>query len=148
MNKQLLVSAVLTFGLQTVAEATSPGDTEALFGLGSIAAASEDAIWGIGRRAVQPQITPPAAPEADADVIGLSDLEAAFWVCDYVATTRGVEATPVAICGAVYDELKTVKFAGDFGELLDWWKQNKLTEHRKIASDHGDATVERIDMHY
>jgi hypothetical protein len=148
MKKQLLIAVVLAFGLQGAAGANSPGDAEAMLELPAAGAESADATWGIGRRVAQPQTSVSGAWQEDAGVAALADLEMAFWLCDYVASTRGVEATPIAICGAVYDELKTVKFAGDFGELLAWWKQNKLIEHRKIASDHGDGTVERIDIRY
>jgi hypothetical protein len=78
----------------------------------------------------------------------LAELETAFWACDYTATTRGVDATPVAICSAVYDELKSAKFAGDFGELLAWWKENKAAEHQRIAAGQPKAAVERVDTSF
>ena len=67
-----------------------------------------------------------------ATTLSLSDLEEAFWACDYAAATRGVGATPVAWCMAVTDELKQQKFGGDFLELLGWWRQNKLATHAKL----------------
>jgi hypothetical protein len=148
MKKQLLVLLVLSLGLQGVAEAKSPADEEAIAEQALLAAESQDATWGIGRRTVQPQTSRPAEPQTNTEVIAVAELEAAFWLCDYIATNRGVEATPVAICGAVYDELKAVKFAGDFGELLAWWKQNKVVEHRKIASDQRDGTGEQIEIRF
>ncbi len=71
-----------------------------------------------------------AFPESAA---GASELERAFWVCDYVATTRGVDATPIAHCSAVTDALKNERFGGDFSELLAWWQRNKPAEHAALA---------------
>ena len=72
-----------------------------------------------------------AAPTSELASAKLSDLETAFWVCDYVATTRGV--SDIAACTAVYEALKDRKFAGDFDALVAWWRQNKLTQHQNIA---------------
>ena len=66
-----------------------------------------------------------------ADLSGIQ-LEQFFWVCDYVATTRGVHATPATACVEVTDELKRRKFAGDFEQLLGWWRRNKNAEHRRL----------------
>jgi hypothetical protein len=148
MKTQLLALLALTVGLQGVAAAASPVDAEAMFQRVPLLAETKDETWGIGRRVAQSEPSWSAAAEADAGATVVADLEAAFWVCDYIATTRGVEATPIAICGAVYDELKAAKFAGDFGELLAWWKQNKVVEHLKIASEQPEATVGRIDIRY
>jgi hypothetical protein len=71
--------------------------------------------------------------QARDGVLRLAELEKAFWVCDYVATTRGVHAAPVAICSAVTDEIKNAKFGGDFEELLKWWRQKKPSEHQRLA---------------
>ena len=68
-----------------------------------------------------------------------------FWACDYIATTRGVDAAPVALCSEVYDELKTVRFGGDFSELLAWWKENKPAQHERIAREEHEA-VDRVDL--
>jgi hypothetical protein len=61
----------------------------------------------------------------------LTDLESAFWVCDYLATTRGV--SDIGTCTAIYDALKERKFAGDFDRLVDWWRQNKGAQHQRMA---------------
>ena len=61
-----------------------------------------------------------------------ADLERAFWICDYTATTHGLDAAPVDVCTAVTDELKNGRFDGDFLKLLAWWQQNKPIEHRKL----------------
>jgi hypothetical protein len=62
----------------------------------------------------------------------LTDLETAFWVCDYLAITRGV--SDIGTCTAIYDALKERKFAGDFDRLVDWWRQNKVAQHQRVAS--------------
>ena len=46
------------------------------------------------RALAQEQAQPPLVTQAS--VLSPADLERAFWLCDYVATTRGVHATPVA----------------------------------------------------
>ena len=75
-----------------------------------------------------------SSPRAHSVALSGAGLEEVFWVCDYVATTRGVGAAPAALCEAVYDEIKATKFGGDFGLLLTWWQQNKPAEHDKLAN--------------
>jgi hypothetical protein len=74
----------------------------------------------------------PAADSGPLDV-DMVELEQAFWACDYVATTSGVQATPVAACRYVTEELKVRKFGGSFGQMLEWWRANKPAAHRRIA---------------
>jgi hypothetical protein len=62
----------------------------------------------------------------------LTDLETAFWVCDYLAITRGV--SDIGTCTAIFDALKERKFAGGFHRLVDWWRQNKVAQHQRVAS--------------
>jgi hypothetical protein len=64
----------------------------------------------------------------------LAQLERAFWQCDYAATVGGVDATPVALCSVITDDLKQQKFGGDFLEMLGWWRSNKSAEHGKLAA--------------
>ena len=79
-----------------------------------------------------------AAPPADPPVViaerPLDELERAFWVCDHTATTQGIEATPIALCSAVFDALRDEKFGGDFARLLAWWQQNKAIEHTRLTA--------------
>ena len=78
--------------------------------------------------------TPPVAPlPAQAEEAPLAKLEDAFWACDYVATTQGIQATPAAVCRYVTEELKQQKFSGSFGQMLEWWRANKPAAHRRIA---------------
>jgi hypothetical protein len=67
-------------------------------------------------------------------VVSLADLEDAFWVCDYTATTRGPEGSDLTVCTAVYEAIKERKFGGDFDGLLDWWRQNKVVRHDALAA--------------
>ncbi len=60
------------------------------------------------------------------------DLERGFWVCDYVATTHGVEATPATLCSTIVEELKLRKFGGDFEAMVEWWRENKVVEHQRL----------------
>ena len=81
--------------------------------------------------AQQPQRTS-AAPTSQLSSARLTDLENAFWVCDYLATTRGT--IDIAACTAVYEAVKERKFAGDFEKLVAWWRQNKVAQHQNIAA--------------
>ena len=74
------------------------------------------------------------APDEYVATLHVSDLEHAFWVCDYTATSRGVHATPMALCAAVTDQLKKVRFGGSFEDMLAWWRKNKPAEHGKLDS--------------
>ena len=69
---------------------------------------------------------------AAAETPLVPDLEHGFWVCDYVATTHGVEATPAHLCSTIIEELKTRRFGGDFEALVEWWRANKVVEHQKL----------------
>jgi hypothetical protein len=134
---------LLTFGLQGLAEAAYPADADGVASRDTVHTERPDATWGIGRRIAA---APASLASAEEDAaLTLAGLEKAFWACDYVATVRGVDATPVAVCTAVYDDLKDAKFAGDFRELLEWWKLNKAAEHAKLAMEEGSGAVERVD---
>jgi len=63
----------------------------------------------------------------------VTDLEKAFWACDYVGTTHGVSAAPVAACSAVTDALKNERFGGNFAQMLKWWRENKRAVHAELA---------------
>lgn len=72
-----------------------------------------------------------AEPTSPLASTRLKVLEHAFWVCDYVATTRG--NSDISTCTAVYEALKDHKFAGDFDALVSWWRQNKVAQHQNIV---------------
>ena len=75
--------------------------------------------------------SPVPAPSA-AMAGDTAELESAFWACDYVATTRGVGATPIAACRHATESLKREKFGGSYPALLEWWRDNKESEHLKM----------------
>ena len=64
----------------------------------------------------------------------IAELERGFWVCDYLATTRGVEGSYGVTCGANFEELKQTKFGGDFDALVQWWRVNKAAQHKALES--------------
>jgi hypothetical protein len=76
-----------------------------------------------------------ALGEARAGVFGKGtpDVEQAFWRCDYIGTTKGMQYTPVDLCMAVTEEIKLRKFGGDYDGMLAWWQQNKPAVHREMA---------------
>ena len=59
-------------------------------------------------------------------------LEKAFWVCDHAGTRGMVDPSLGAACIAITDELKRVKFDGDFDRLVAWWKVNKIARHQEL----------------
>ena len=61
-----------------------------------------------------------------------AELETIFWHCDYVATTKGMDATPVRECARATRELRQVKFDGSFHRMLAWWRENKPAEHERV----------------
>jgi len=63
----------------------------------------------------------------------MADLEKAFWVCDYLATTEGIGDAQT--CSAVSEALKERRFAGDLEGLLSWWRENKVVQHGKVAAE-------------
>ena len=86
-------------------------------------------------------------PTSQLSSAKLTDLETAFWVCDYLATTRGV--SDISACTAVYEALKGRKFAGDFEALLSWWRQNKLAQHQNIAvADSASESATSKESHH
>ena len=81
--------------------------------------------------------SPPARdPIAAPDLALLEDI---FWNCDYVATTRGVDATPVRECTLATRELRRIKFDNSFYRMLEWWRENKPAEHGKRRLQRGDS---------
>ena len=137
INKLLITSLLLAL-MQGVAHTTYAGDAETSWDLPTSRA---HVAHGETRTTQEPPLRPCPGPIAGAN------LERAFWICDYAATTRGVSATPVEKCGAVYEQLKTTRFEGDFNQLLLWWRENKPTEHQKIArEDRGGAVMEPVDQ--
>lgn len=101
----------------------------------AVIAATIGALWvSVGSTWAQAAPgTLPTSPHLSG--LGATDLERAFWVCDYLSTTQRV--SDVGTCSAVSEALKGRKFAGDLDGLLAWWRQHKVAEHRKIAATLG-----------
>lgn len=66
-------------------------------------------------------------------------LEKAFWGCCYAATTRGVMGWEGLSCGEVYEDVKRIRFGGDFQAMLTWWQKNKGANHQALAEAAGAA---------
>jgi hypothetical protein len=98
------------------------------FAVGLGALAQSNATYG------QQRDIDAASAEEIAAAMRPEDLEKAFWLCDYTATTHGIDATPVAICGAGWEEFKQSRFGGSFDELLGWWQVHKVAEHTALAA--------------
>ena len=101
----------------------------AAFAVGLLAWAGPEKARALDRIVAQP------SAEEIAAAMQPADLEKAFWLCDYTATTRGIDATPVAICSAVWDEFKQTRFAGSFEDLLAWWRVHKVAQHEALAAE-------------
>ena len=78
------------------------------------------------------------APEPRGEHAELEDI---FWHCDYVATTQGMDATPVRECAAATRELRRLKFDGSFNRLLAWWRENKPAEHAKRRAARNESRL-------
>jgi hypothetical protein len=74
---------------------------------------------------------PQSAPVAEVRVQD-ADLEELFWICDHAAVTRMVGPDEVALCSAVSERLLMERFGGDSEQLLEWWRENKAIEHRRL----------------
>lgn len=92
--------------------------------LGALALAAAGALPGV---ALANETVPATAEESK-----VAELERAFWACDYIATTQGVSAAPIAACKLATEALKQHKFGGNFEEMLNWWRTNKAAEHLKL----------------
>jgi hypothetical protein len=77
--------------------------------------------------------------------VQVAEVERLFWLCDYVATTRGVDSAPVDLCSAATEALKNAKFGGDFMALLGWWRGNKPEAHARLAGAEATGSVQRED---
>ena len=106
----------------------------------AVSAAMAAALGCIGSAAAQESgVHSPAAVVLAS--VNIDDLEAAFWACEYAATTRG--AANIQTCAAVYDALKQRKFGGDFDGLLKWWQQNRVAAYRRLAAEDDQLALRR-----
>lgn len=59
-------------------------------------------------------------------------LESAFWACDHAATRRPLDSGDAVACSVATEELKRVRFGGDFDAMLAWWQRSKAAAHRAL----------------
>lgn len=60
-----------------------------------------------------PQTAPVHHITVDGAERSAEAIERAFWTCDYVASTRGVQFVSLDVCAAITDLIKSEKFGGD-----------------------------------
>lgn len=73
----------------------------------------------------------------------LDELEKAFWVCDYAATTSLVDFYSAIACSYLTESLRQRKFDGDFQAMLTWWQQHKEAKHLELSKG-GSTSVPRL----
>lgn len=61
-----------------------------------------------------------------------SSLERDYWACDYAATKRPLDTGDAIACSVIAENLKRIRFGGDFEAMLGWWQRNKDAEHRAL----------------
>ena len=54
--------------------------------------------------------------------VSLDDLRATYLYCDHMASQTLLDSGTAGSCSMVSEELMQRGFAGDFGELLQWWR--------------------------
>jgi hypothetical protein len=100
----------------------------ALVTLGVVLSWAGAGTWGQEARSGPATIaTAAAAGSPDA-------LEDAFWLCDYVGSTRSVDTGTAIACSTITGELQTKRFAGDFHAMLAWWRANKPARHEALEA--------------
>jgi len=82
--------------------------------------------------AATPQTMPALRVIANGAERSAEEVERAFWICDYVASTRGMQFVSLDLCEAITDLIKTEKFGGDYDEMVEWWRERKPAEHLKL----------------
>jgi hypothetical protein len=80
---------------------------------------------------------PGVAAEVRPAALSIAELERAFWVCDHAATNGAIDSAQGIACGIVTEDLKRQRFGGDFDQLLRWWRENKVAQHRLLDADDG-----------
>ena len=111
---------------------------------GRVAALVTALIVGAGcAHAPQGSAPPAAEPPAPAPSVApdLATLEDIFWTCDYLATTRGVDSTPMRECAHATRELRRAKFDNSFNRMLDWWREHKPAEHDRRRRQRNDPEL-------
>ena len=102
---------------------------------GWLAAAAIAAAPGLGM--ATPQAMPAQRMSTQVVQPSAEDLERAFWVCDYVASTHGMQFVSMDLCVAITDLIKMEKFDGDYDEMVRWWQEQKPAEHLRLRLEEG-----------
>ncbi len=82
--------------------------------------------------AAKPQAMPGHRISANVAERSAEKLEQAFWVCDYVASTHGMQFVSMDLCAAITDQIKTERFGGDYDEMVRWWQEHKPAQHLRL----------------
>ena len=66
-------------------------------------------------------------PAVDTEVVSndLADLEKAFWICDYEATTYGIGNADAESLLTSHRRPKDAKFGGNVEALINWWREKR-----------------------
>ena len=103
---------------------------ERMIAAGCLAAAMFAAATSLA--VATPQTMPAYRIVANGEERSAEEIERAFWICDYVASTRGMQFVSLDLCAAITDLIKTEKFGGDYEEMVEWWREQKPAQHRKL----------------
>jgi hypothetical protein len=71
------------------------------------------------------------------------ELQRQFWRCDHATTRRVLDFHTAAQCSLAYEELLRLRFGGDSGALLAWWRAHKAAEHAALERGMADAARAR-----
>jgi hypothetical protein len=63
-----------------------------------------------------------------------AELERAFWVCDHAATQVMLDFEPALRCSHVTEDLRRLRFGGDFAAMLAWWREHKAARHAALQA--------------
>jgi hypothetical protein len=69
------------------------------------------------------------------------DLEQLFWFCDHAAATRMIAIQERVLCDEVAAQLKAERFGGDLEQMLNWWRTNKVVQHRRLDGEEAPGTA-------
>ena len=73
-----------------------------------------------------------SVPAAAQPAKSAAELEALFWRCDYETTQGLLDIGSAEACSNATESLRAIRFQGDFNTMLEWWQQNKDSQHRAL----------------
>ena len=80
----------------------------------------------------QSRADPPQPAQFVRSASASTALESAFWACDYAASRRPLDSGDALACSVATEELKRMRFGGDFDAMLAWWQRSKAAAHRAL----------------